>query len=340
MARVSSAHNRFLMDTWNSREISGQFRYHFLYAHFNWMILEIYSSAIIFLIPMLAKLKRWIQSAIGLSSSEANAMMMLLPLLVVIIFSQPIYQRLSLSNDPIDIKEEMILDSLVMTIHSSEPIEPEYSLFEFDPNTATLADLKSLGIPEYVSKRIINYRSKGGQFKIKDDLARIYGLDSSIYKTLNPFILLPDRIEKHSPQIVKVEKIPVQFDLNLTDTTSLKTIKGIGTVLSKRIIKYRESLGGFVRTDQLKEVYGLDSLTLEGLGSFFIGEKFHPDKININSADEVTLSRHPYINSRDAKAIITYRLQHGRFQELSDLIMIKTLKQSFVDKIGPYLSFE
>ena len=37
-----------------------------------------------------------------------------------------------------------------------------------------------------------------------------------------------------------------QFDLNLADTMQLEALPGIGEKLSRRIIKYRSSLGGFV----------------------------------------------------------------------------------------------
>jgi DNA uptake protein ComE-like DNA-binding protein len=289
---------------------------------------------------MLARLKRWIQSTIGLSSSEANAMMILLPGMFIIIFSEPAYRWIKRPSSPIDIKEQMILDSLVISMETAHVVrEPAVSLAHFNPNTASFEELISLGIPEEVGKRIIQYRTKGGEFHIKSDFSKIYGLDPNLFQSLAPSILLPEKIEKEVPLKKETQIITVQYDLNKTDTVSLKTIKGIGTVLSKRIIKYRESLGGFINLNQLKEVYGLDSIVLESLNLFYVADDFLPDKISINSATEKDLSSHPYISNRDAKAIITYRLQHGQFQNLNDLLKIKTLKESDVARLVHYISF-
>ena len=272
--------------------------------------------------------------------------MVLLPSLFIIIFSEPAYRWHAQSGAPLDIKEEYFLDSLVEVLHEPVPansIPQKTARFPFDPNVASLNEFKSLGIPEFIGKRIIQYRNKGGQFRIKSDFAKIYGLDPSLYQSLVPYILLPDRIVKEP--LTKKEKtekreIVVEYDLNQTDTTSLQSVKGIGPAFSKRIIKYRESLGGFINIAQLAEVYGIDSIALAGLKSFYVSDQYQPVRIKINVATEVELSRHPYISNRDARSIITYRHQHGNFSNLNDLLKIKTLKESVVTKMGPYLSFE
>ena len=307
------------------------------------MILEIFYPAIIFLTLMLARLKRWIQSTVGLSSSEANAMIILLPCMLIIIFSEPTYRLLIQSPHSIDFNEQMILDSLIVSIETPiDSSEHVITLFNFNPNIASGEELKSLGIPDAVSKRIIHYRSKGGQFRVKSDLARIYGLQPEMYQLLIPFILLPESLTNVDRVAIRKEepKVVMQYDLNLTDTSSLKSVKGIGTVLSGRIVKYREKLGGFINKNQVAEVYGMDSVTIEGLNEFFVSEGFQPKQVAINSVSEKELSNHPYISTRDARAIVTYRLQHGKFQQLNDLLKIKTLKESDVARFGHYLSFE
>ena len=49
----------------------------------------------------------------------------------------------------------------------------------------------------------------------------------------------------------------VLVDLNSADTTELQKVRGIGPVLSKRIVKYRKLIGGFTDKSQLRQVYGL-----------------------------------------------------------------------------------
>ena len=133
------------------------------------------------------------------------------------------------------------------------------------------------------------------------------------------------------------EKAPEKFDLNNADTSQLKKIYGIGDKLSMRILKYRDVLGGFVDMDQLKEVYGLDSLVIDRLiENSTIQNEFQPKKININTASEKQLSTHPYL-SKVAKAIVSYRFQHGDFKAVEDIRNVSSLNEKTVQRIIPYL---
>jgi len=298
--------------------------------------------ATIFLSVMSVRLKRWIQSTVGLTGREANAFMILLPTLFLIVFSEPLYRWLKQDNAPISIKETVYLDSLVNTMEKpvSKTNDVEPSLFNFDPNKAIQENLRTLGISASVSKRIIQYRAKGGIFRIKADLAKMYGLDSALYRKLIPYIDLPSQITLGNDITDKKETIVINYDLNLADSMDLQSVKGIGRVLAKRILKYRENLGGFVEQNQLSEVYGLDSLVLQEFERFYVETTFEPQKVKVNRATEKELDQHPYLSIRDAKAIITYRTQHGNYGSIDDLMKIKTLKESVVKKVAPYLSFE
>ena len=53
----------------------------------------------------------------------------------------------------------------------------------------------------------------------------------------------------------------LMIELNSADTTELKQLRGIGSKLSQRIVKYRKKIGGFTRKEQLKDIYGLSEET-------------------------------------------------------------------------------
>ena len=57
-----------------------------------------------------------------------------------------------------------------------------------------------------------------------------------------------------------VRRRQAAIDINTADSTAWVALNGIGPGFAKRIITYREKLGGFYQVDQLKEVYGLDSV--------------------------------------------------------------------------------
>jgi competence protein ComEA len=294
------------------------------------------------LVQMLTALKRWVQSTIGVSSKEANAFLILLPVLFLIIFSQPLYRWMAVSNQPLSVQEIFLLDSLIAKNESAQAIRTDsILLFSFDPNTATIDQLISLGISKTVANRIELYRTKGGKFNIKSDLGKMYGLDSSVYRNLVPYIALPDKLIVESKgDFLKTPKRIIEYDLNKADTADFKSVKGIGPVLAGRIIKYRQSLGGFVHASQLKEVFGLDTLVLQELAVFHIAQGFIPEKLKINQATEEELDKHPYVSLKQAKAIVTYRMQHVRLASVDDLGQVKLLNDELIRKITPYISFE
>jgi competence ComEA-like helix-hairpin-helix protein len=166
-------------------------------------------------------------------------------------------------------------------------------------------------------------------------------MDSVFYKTLVPYIQLPEKFTYEKNLTFTEKKKLVAFNLNEADTTQFQGIYGIGPALARRIVKYREGLGGFVSNEQLKEVYGLDSTVIKKLLKVsFLSEGFIPRKININTADESMLSAHPYFSKKIAKTIVTYRFQHGKFQSVDDLRRIETLDKKVLDKIYLYLAIE
>jgi competence protein ComEA len=292
-------------------------------------------------------LKSWIRSFFGFSRRETNAFLVLLPLMFVLIFSEPIYRYWFVRQDHDYSKETKQLDSLIATwkwdsdsVVGEKPEAKE--LFAFDPNQASKEELLELGFNRSLAGRIVNYRLKGGKFLVQSDLMKIYGIDSLLFQRLIPFITLPENSSKekfaHKTEI-KEKPFDVKFDLNKSDTSQLIKIYGIGSKLSLRIVAYREKLGGFISPSQLNEVYGLDSLVVKELVlKSFIEEGFHPRQININKGTEKELSAHPYIKYKLAKAIIAYRMQHGPFASIDDLKKIAIIDEVTFSKMKPYLT--
>lgn len=72
---------------------------------------------------------------------------------------------------------------------------------------------------------------------------------------------LPIKKERKKSSYVSYNYDTVRVELNSADTTELKRLKGIGSVLSARIVKYRKKLGGFTSVEQIRNVYGLSDET-------------------------------------------------------------------------------
>ncbi len=131
------------------------------------------------------------------------------------------------------------------------------------------------------------------------------------------------------------------IDINKADSIQFEQLPAIGTKLSSRIVRYRERLGGFLQTRQLKEVYGVsDSAYNVILPYLKVESGFYPQQIAINKADYTTLRRHPYMDHEFIKMVLAYRKSHGNFNNKTDMEKIIQLDRSKLEKIMPYLSFE
>jgi len=127
--------------------------------------------------------------------------------------------------------------------------------------------------------------------------------------------------------------------LEKADSATLEKMPGIGPILSARIIKYRDKLGGFYEVDQLREVYGLSDSVFIEIAPLLRLSGNNIKKIDINSASEEELRKHPYIQWKLAKQLIKFREAHGLFEVAKDLEEIWGLDSDKLKKLIPYLVF-
>ena len=170
--------------------------------------------------------------------------------------------------------------------------------------------------------------------------------DFSAYKEEVNRLREEDKKQKYNYKIKKVvtQNKPLIYnrltsvEVNLADTTSFKSLTSIGTVFANRICKYRHLLGGFYSIDQLKEVYGMDSLRYVTIKSHLIIDANQIKKININFSEAKDLRRHPYISYKMANLIVSYKQQHGVYKTLTDLLNLHLIDSLKFRKIAPYLT--
>lgn len=141
-----------------------------------------------------------------------------------------------------------------------------------------------------------------------------------------------------SKNILYQKRVPIE--LNSSDSVTLVRLPGIGPVLSSRIIKFRNILGGFATVEQLKEVYGLPVETYDLIKDRLSVDTTLLRLIPVNSADYRTLSRFPYLEKSEVSAILKYRELKGKINSISDLTENKLINSEKAGKIRPYLSFE
>ncbi|QEC58334.1 helix-hairpin-helix domain-containing protein [Flavisolibacter ginsenosidimutans] len=215
-------------------------------------------------------------------------------------------------------------------------------LFQFDPNTISLADWERLGLNERTGKTILKYVSKGGKFYKSEDLQKIWGMPEGFYERVKDYVKITS-IARNYPAyenkpFAREERKPTVININEADTTAFIALPGIGSKLSARIINFREKLGGFYSIEQIGETWGLPDSTFQKLKPRFQISGENVRRINLNTATKDELKQHPYVRWNLANAIVEYRNQHGMFKNLEDLRNIALVDEATFEKIVHYLS--
>lgn len=130
------------------------------------------------------------------------------------------------------------------------------------------------------------------------------------------------------------------IELNTADSAKLTELKGIGPAFARRIISYREHLGGFYSKEQLKEVFGIDSEKYAGMQTQIRVDPSHIRKVQINKVTFDELKRFPYLSFKQMNAIIQFREQHGEYQSMDDMRNVAILNEEILKKIKPYINFK
>ena len=216
----------------------------------------------------------------------------------------------------------------------------DFILFEFDPNTATKKEFQKLGLNSFAINNLMKYRTKGGRFTKNEDFGKIYGIDQDLFNRLEPYLKIQTNKDFEKP----VERISYQnnvalIDINAATADELLSVKGIGPVLSKRIVEYRESLGGFHNIDQINEIYGIDTSQIDRIKSQLVMHEVKIRTVCINLAEIREMASHPYIRFNLAKAIYNERVKNGPYKRIEDIqIRIPELQNEQFEKLLPYIS--
>ena len=260
------------------------------------------------------------------------------------------------------LKAEMETWSVLRSAKKASSIDQLAEPFPFDPNTIERSEWIALGLTERQVDGIERYVTKGGEFRSKKDVERMYTISPELYARLEPYILLPDSyVRAPRPQYEK-KQWPrnardsstyaykdryaagsyAKAEINTADSAMLVALPGIGPSFAKGIIKYRNMVGGFHSLDQLEEVYVLrdkpdaivrikELLTLDPNAVHYIP---------INSCTVEQLAEHPYARWKIAKPLVAYRTQHGPFEKIEDIQKCLLVTDSVYQKLAPYLKLE
>lgn len=132
---------------------------------------------------------------------------------------------------------------------------------------------------------------------------------------------------------------PLSVELNGADSTTLQLLHGIGPAYARRIVRYRERLGGFVSTDQLLEVYGFTPELLDHIRPHLTLDTGNLRKINVNTLALKQLIKHPYMDYYFARDLVNLRSRGVTFSSPDDLRAVPSCSDTLLMRLLPYLEF-
>ncbi|MCI4442072.1 MAG: helix-hairpin-helix domain-containing protein [Lentimicrobium sp.] len=272
-------------------------------------------------------------------------------LFFVIIVLQMLYFFVDFSSFSKTSPEKEKWLSLQSEIDSMKQQKRDYvpKIYPFNPNFITDYKGYKLGMSVAEIDRLLAFRKENKYVNSPKEFQAVTKVSDSLLDAISPYFKFPDWVNnkkefkdyKKYPNtaFAKKEKIVI-IDINQASQEDLIKIYGIGEAISLRILKFKESLGGFVSMEQMKDVWGLSPEVIENLNTHFkVSTLPNVKKIDINNASIKELSLFPYFKYPLSKNIVTYRSMNGDIKNIEDLTKIKGMSIDKANIIVLYLDF-
>lgn len=230
-----------------------------------------------------------------------------------------------------------------------EKVDDVPKIYPFNPNFITDYKGYKLGMSVTEIDRLLAFRKENKYINSPQEFQDVTKVSDSLLNAISPYFKFPDWVKNRrefseykkydNKAFAKKEKMIV-IDINQATKEDLIKVYGIGEAISLRILKFKESLGGFVSMEQMNDIWGLSAEVIENLNMHFtVSASPTLKKIDINNASIQELSVFPYFKYPISKNIVTYRSMNGDLKNTEDLTKIKGLSIEKAKIIALYLDF-
>jgi len=213
--------------------------------------------------------------------------------------------------------------------------------FAFDPNTVSADSFARLGFTDREAAILLKYRSyRPLTFRKPEDVLRVTAIDQDRLRELLPVmeIVLP-AADSTTERTVAGVVPPSPVDINSATAEEWQQLPGIGPYRARKIVEYRDRLGGFVSIDQVATTYGLPDSSFQQIAGLLRASTPVPS-LYVNRMTAEELGRHPYLRRRTAEIIVRYRQNHGAFASADELKKVRALSTETLEQLLPYLNFD
>ncbi|MCL1821530.1 MAG: helix-hairpin-helix domain-containing protein, partial [Prolixibacteraceae bacterium] len=167
--------------------------------------------------------------------------------------------KINFSKSPDFTEVKLMIAKLEAEEHEAAAGKHQH-LFAFDPNTIDAETLDTLALPLSIKNNLIRYRDRGGKFRNREDLRKLYGMTDSIYAAIYPFVELAvagePAVATRSKENI-AERSHFLFDPNNATDEELRKL-GFSEQQLKNLTTYRDKGGKFRKKEDLARIYGID----------------------------------------------------------------------------------
>ncbi|PKV49911.1 DNA uptake protein ComE-like DNA-binding protein [Aquimarina sp. MAR_2010_214] len=229
----------------------------------------------------------------------------------------------------------------------AEQQKKEYRLQPFNPNFISDHKGYKLGLSARELDRLHTYRKDNKWINSITDFKKVTQVSDSLLAVISPLFKFPEWTKKSNAAANRKypkKKYPVKTfsqkkDLNTVSSEELEQSIGLPDFVADRIIRYRNSVGGFTLDIQLEDVHGLYDYQKDKILSMFtVKTPKKIKKVNINTASVNELVEIPYFDFEMALDIKDFIESNGSISNFDELGKIEGFSLKKIDKIKLYLT--
>lgn len=209
---------------------------------------------------------------------------------------------------------------------------------KFDPNNYKMEDWMALGLSEKQANVVVRFAQRG--IYSNDQLKQIFVIDENLFDLIKDSTYYPQRTNSYPKNSTYQNKEFQKIELNSATVEELDKLPGIGEYFAKKIIDYREKLGGYVNKEQLLEIYHFDTEKLDKISDRIGIDRENIRKININTCTVDELRIHPYVGWNVANSIVKMRTKFKNYTTFDQLLESELISDELLEKLLPYLTLK
>ena len=224
-------------------------------------------------------------------------------------------------------------------VAKSELRKDSVRLVPFRIDTASVEFLASVGFTPKQAQVVVNYREALGGIESEGKFRECYVVSDKMAERLVPYIIFSESVEIEPKAQGKAVVEKQRVEINSADFEALVAVNGIGEKSAEEIIKYRDLLGGYHSTEQLKELNCVTEQNFAIFLSQIYCDSCKIKKIDINFAGPKKLERHPYVSARTLRRIVKQRQLKGGWSRIEEMTEQNILSEDEAKRLAPYLRF-